>query len=439
MHFLRRANPRQALFVSFAAVALFLSNRHFLPAYTREQWYYSFLLVAFYSGVFVEVSEETEEFDLILPVRRVTLYFASSLATLLLTVSLIVPLVVALAITAFREGHPEVLWACATIALCWIATLLMTVPLLRLARRMSPPFAALIAGFPLVAMFVLLLAALIGWISPFLPAVVTAFAAPPICFLGGWHFEHYELAPRRDAGLAQIVAARSGLMDRFPPLVRVLARSVWLQWRYWLLVVFAGYMAGMSCMLAAAMAFDIWVFHIMLYVGTGYFMIMFLSWNGSFLLLFVARRKILRSVLGPIAAVPLLVGGVGAVAARSAQMIVWGLVTALIIVGATWLWLPWAKEYRRRSATLTCLRAAPIIFLLVFCFVPWLNDSIHRSLSIIAPYAASRVDGNPILLSCVIFFAIALLWWRCERKFRYFEPRAQEEPSPWTWRTSSSN
>jgi len=377
-----------------------------------------------YAMAMALVSEEAVEFDLVLPVPRRKLYVAKNLAMLLLIVIVEAPVgVTVLVIAALQSHHWEALRICATFAVCWIAVLLMTVPFVRLAYRTRSVFAVLIAAMPLIGISTLLIMAMWGNAPSLLTVAEAVPTAALAWFLGRRQLDRYEPAAGGDAEPAQVAAARSGLIDRLPPTVRVLAHGVWLRWRYPPLVI---YVVALSFMFTATKTYDLLLCDMMVYVSIGFFILWFCGWIGQSLLPFVPRRTLLRSILGPIAAAPLLIGGVEAVVSRSGQMIVWFLVTTLMIVGITWFWLPWPKEYRRSSvpSSLWQLRNLPVICILICVFVPGARDFVRRAFSVIGTPLASWIDGKPVLVSCVIVLAIALLWWRCERKFRHFEPSA---------------
>ena len=361
---------------------------------------------------------------------RRKLYVAKNLATLLLMVIVEAPVGVTVLVIATRQSHHwEALRICATFVVCWIAILLMTVPFVRLAYRTRSLVAILIPALPLIGISTLFIIAVWGNARSLLTVAAAVPTAALAWFLGRRQFDRYELAPSGDTGPAEVAAARSSLMNHFSPMVRVLAHGVWLQWRYLPLVV---YVAALGFIFPATKSYDLWLFDMICYaiqyVSIGFLILWFCGWTGQSLLPFVPRRTILRSVLGPIAATPLLIGGVEAIATGSVQMIVRGLVAALAIVAVIWLMLPSAKKYRR--SYLVHLRRMRIILLilclciLVCAFVPSARDFIQSAFSVKESPVASWAVGNPFLLSCVIVLAIALLWWRCERKFRYFEPFA---------------
>ncbi len=414
-HFLRRTRPKIALVLILIAVAWIFGSRHFVSPEIQWMWF----MAGGWGIVATIVVVDAEEFDLVLPVRRRTLYLARNVASLLLMAVVAVPLAAAVITVGALEGRlAEAMRSCAAFAVFWTTLLLMTSPLLRLVRRMrlTPP--AVIAGSAAVisVFFTMLLKEGIPnllWLVVAVPVVAVAW------YLDVRQFERYDLAPIRDAESAKAMAAGSRLMKRLSPMIRVLVRALWLKWWYLPMVV---YMAGMGFIGTTGKG---WTFNWM-YWAIGMCIFMVFSRIGQELLPFIPRRTILRSVLGPFAAAPLLIGGVLAIATGSVQMIVRGLAVALAIVVVTWLMLPSAKEYRR--SFLVHLRSIIVVILClciwVCAIVPSVRDFIQSAVSTKESRVAPWVAGNPFLVSCVIALVIALLWWRCERKFRHFEPRA---------------
>jgi hypothetical protein len=422
-HFLLRARPKLALLVSLGAVAWFLGNWHL---FRGEMFSFllvtSYMIVGSYDMFMVVAIMEAEEFDLVLPVRRRRLYAARSLAVSLLVVIMAAPVsVTAWAAVSFQGFTPEPSRTAVTCALWLIALPLIAASLVRFVKRMpSPPAMGRVAVF-LAAIFVLMMTAAERRISSLLPAGMALLATALAWFVGRWEFERFELAPSGDAGPARVAVDRLGLVDRLSPTIRVLLRAVWLQWRFLLML------AGIGSFLAYMLTGD--------NAGFSYFYLCAIFGNvilGLFnmtawtLLPFVSRRTILRSVLGPFAAAPLLIGCVEAITSGSAQMIVRGLALTLVIVGMTWLMLPSAKEYRRPLLVSVRHMIWWILFIciLLFGFVRSSRRFFWHPLSWSWPGITPLVAGNPLLVSCVVVLAIALFWWRCERKFRYFEPSA---------------
>ena len=435
-HFLLRARPKIALLVSLGAVVWLVGSWRLLPSELESGQYMPVMMFAIYGMIVLIPVLEEQEFDLVLPVRRRKLYLAKTLAVLLLTVIVAVPVsAAALAVAVFRGHVGEALRFCACFTLCFMSTALMVAPLMRLVRKMPPLFAFPIVPVPLIVVFIVQVMAFLRMVSGILSAVVAVLATALVWFLGRSQFERYELAPSADAGPARIAVTQPGFIDQFSPMVRVLVRAVWLQWRLASLLVCVGIIGYV--MKANDFAF-VWFYPVF-----GNSIIVCLSRYCVDLLPFVSRRTILRSVMGPVMATQMLMAGVLAVTSASAQMIVWGLALALMTVGMIWLMLPSAREYRRPVLLKvrhniwwflwTCIAACT--------FMPGNHGFFLRPLSDSWPGVTPVVSGNPLLVSCIIILAIALFWWRCERKFRYFESgtSAQEEPSPWTWRTSSSN
>jgi hypothetical protein len=157
----------------------------------------------------------------------------------------------------------------------------------------------------------------------------------------------------------------------------------------------------------------------------------FLRSTTSALFHLVPRRTILRSALGPIAAAPAVIGGIEAIGLGSARMIVSGLALTLFVVGGTWLVLPTRREYGRPFPM--GMRRAFIIILVILLAVCPLRNPAENFIGrwLLAPFSslAQAALGEPLLASCAMLLAIELLWWRCERKFRYFEPSAF--PAAW--------
>jgi len=150
----------------------------------------------------------------------------------------------------------------------------------------------------------------------------------------------------------------------------------------------------------------------------------------------VPRRTILRSVLGPVAAIPILVGALESVALNSGQMMFRGLAITLLVVGGTWLGLPARREYGRpllmrlrRGLGMLPFAGFVICVLVVCTLCALVPEEFVRLVSLSALCVAQWVRSEPVWATCVMVLAIALLWWRCERKFRYFEPSAF--PSAW--------
>ena len=422
-HFLLRARPKLALLVSLGAVAWFLGNWHL---FRGEMFSFllvtSYMIVGSYDMFMVAAIMEAEEFDLVLPVRRRRLYAARSLAVSLLVVIMAAPVsVTAWAAVSFQGFTPEPLRTGVTCALWLIALPLIAASLVRVVKRMpSPPAMARLAVF-LAAIFVLMMTAAERRISSLLPAGMAVLAAALAWFMGRWEFDRYELTPSGDAGPVRIAVTRSGFIDRFSPMVRVLARVVWLEWRF--LVMLAGMASFLAYMLTGDNA-GFSYFYLCAIFGS--IILVLFNMTACTLLPFVSRRTILRSVLGPIAAVPLLVGCVEAITSGSAQRILWGLALTLVIVGMTCLMLPSAKEYRRPLLVSVRHNIWWILFICVLLCgcVPGSRRFFWHPFSERWPGVTPLVADNPALVSCVIILAIALLWWRCERKFRYFEPSA---------------
>jgi hypothetical protein len=107
-------------------------------------------------------------------------------------------------------------------------------------------------------------------------------------------------------------------------------------------------------------------------------------------------------------------------------MLVAGLALALMIVGMTWIALPSGREYRQPSLLRLrrFLAFCPMLCFFLCGFVPPFYSFLQRTASRAWSQVGTHVGGSPALASCVIVLAIALLWWRCERKFRDFEPFA---------------
>jgi hypothetical protein len=286
---------------------------------------------------------------------------------------------------------------------------------------------ALIGITPIFVNFILLMLAMNGAIPVLLPAAVAALGSMLAWFLGRRQFDRYELAPSREAEYVDVGVERPGITDQFSPMVRVLEHAVWLKWGYLYFIIFAG-VAVIPLMLGIGWVLMWFLFCFFTGMGTA------LEFNliGPILLPIVPRRALIRSVLGPVAAMPVLIGCVVAIVMGSAQFALEGLATALGIVGMTWLMLPSSLEYRLpfQRRLRSSLQWALFICVTV-CAVAWFVEGFHRGGPSIEGWSrmAPWVVRNSVLVSCVIVLAIVLLWRRCERKFKYFEASAPATPA----------
>jgi hypothetical protein len=373
------------------------------------------MMCPIYGMILPILTLEAEEFDLVLPVRRRRLYLAEKLAMLLLVITVVLPVNAAvLAVAAVQDDLQDALRFCAALSLCSISMPFIAAPLMRPVRRMSPLLAMPIPVFVFFGAVTFTLAVRIPllWM-----AAVAVPAAALAWFLGGRQFERYELAPSGDAGPARVTVTRSGFMDRFSPMARMLVHAVWLRWQFGLLLVGFGII---SSLLIRNLTF-VWFFAVF-----GNSIIMCLSGNCGELLPFVSRRAILRSVLGPVVATEMLCGGFWAISSGSALMVMWGLALALATVGMIWLILPSKREYRLPFLLRARRNLWWIIWICIAActFIPGPREFFRRPHWEAMLRPTPLVGGNPVLVSCVIALATALLWWRCERKFREFEPFA---------------
>ncbi len=426
-HFLRRVGLKITLIFGLIAAMNFLGIWQFTASKLEQAWCVGFMIAGGF-GLFVAiVFMQADEFDLVLPVRRRRLSLAQNLAALMLVIVMAAPVTATALAVAFLQGdRRESLQPCATFASIWIAMLLTALPLVRLLKRMrSPSVMGMGFGFGMLIPFCLvLMMALKGKLktSGFLVSAVSVFAIALAWFLCRRQFERYELIPSGDAGAAPNTGARSGFTDRFSPMVRILAHALWLRWWYPVVLFMVAFY---SLIFTAKQWPDVWVFWL-IYAGCGGSVIQLLSGTGQSLLPYVPRRTILRSVLAPIAATPLLIGGIKAITVHSAPMILLGLAIALLTVGVTWFALPSAKEFGRPFlvALRRNLSMIPLLGFFVSAFVPVVKRFITGLLAITWSNVSPWINGNSVLACSVIVLAIVLLWWGCERKVRYFEPGA---------------
>ena len=371
---------------------------------------------------------EPAEFDMVLPIRRRTLYLARNMAAVLLTFLVAAPVSgTVLLAAALRGGLREILWPWEIATLTGIALVLTLSPLLWLLNRTwksatGPTFSMVgaIVAMLLVAVYAFLRKASAREI-PILPLAVPVLLVAALAWLAGyWRFLRYELAPADSRRAPN--SSRISLIDRLPPLARIMARALWLQLSYLFVVFFA---VIYSLMLTAKVSRDFWSFYMMYAACSGVILVSF-SNKCQALAPYLSRRAIIRCILGPIVPLPALIGGIGAITTRSPLMLVAGLALALMIVGMTWIALPSAREYRQPS--LLRLRRfialCPMLCFFLCGFVPPFYSFLQHTASGAWSQVGTHVGGSPALVSCVIVLAIALLWWRCERKFRDFEPLA---------------
>jgi hypothetical protein len=451
-YFLRRSHPKIPLIACLGVSIWCLCKRSAFSAPGRglQDWQVILMSPSLYVAFLPFFVGEVDEFDLALAAGRRRLYAARILAALLIVVSMAVCIgLAAWAAGVFREGRWEPLRFFANSTLPPFAMFLATTAFVARAKPRDLELAMGSASLFFGPAWILLFIGLWAGFSSFLPAVIGAIVAVPAWFMGYRFFAQCELGPKPDSDPEEFAEFRAGyadhkqdrthalamletgdepgLLDALPPLPRVLARTLWLRWSF----LWAFGMAAICCF-SIICGIEVPI-GILFYGAIGVSLIPQLSGDAECSLLpFVSRRTIFGSTLGPIAATPALVGGIAAVVSNSAQIIVWGLLAVLFLVGLCWLVLPSRREYGRpwMMRLRSLLAIFTIVGYLACTTVTPIEQFLQRWLSAPFSFVVQCAEYHPLLASCLIVVAIALLWWRCERKFRYFEPCAQATPSP---------